>query len=147
VLPFWADAGFDGPHARFHELSTGMGSPRRCRTVRWSRRGKSMFFYSCGPARLVSRGGAARRSRDGFPHARFSYELGQAGELRISIRSDGRSVSPTRNAYAHAFVLFAIGGLHRLNGNPQLLALADRVIASMSTLPTASTAGSSTRFL
>jgi mannose/cellobiose epimerase-like protein (N-acyl-D-glucosamine 2-epimerase family) len=146
VLLFWADAGFDGQHARFHERLDWHGKPTQVPHPCDGPGAANLCFCSCGPARLVPRGGAARRSREGFPHTQFLYELGQAGELRISIRSDGPIVSPTCDANAHAFVLSAIGGLHPLNGNPQLLALADRVIASMSTLPTASTTGSSTRF-
>jgi mannose-6-phosphate isomerase len=53
---------------------------------------------------------------------------GQAS-VAFSTGSDGRIVSPTRDAYAHAFVLFALGWLHLLNGDRRLLSLADQVIA------------------
>ncbi len=47
----------------------------------------------------------------------------------FSINGDGAVVSPARDAYAHAFILFALAWLHRLNGDPQLILRADETIA------------------
>ena len=49
---------------------------------------------------------------------RFAFAIGPAG---------GR-VSQVRDAYAHAFILFAIASLYRLNGDPALLDIADRTL-------------------
>jgi mannose-6-phosphate isomerase len=43
----------------------------------------------------------------------------------FSADADGRTVSFARDAYTHAFILFAIAWLYRLNGDPRLLKIAD----------------------
>jgi mannose-6-phosphate isomerase len=59
----------------------------------------------------------------------FSSEEGDESSFAFSIDpASGSVVSSTRDAYAHAFVLFSIAALYRLNREPQLLTLADRTI-------------------
>lgn len=47
----------------------------------------------------------------------------------FSVDSHGSIVSDVRDAYAHAFVLFAIAWLYRLNGERHLLTIAEKTIA------------------
>lgn len=58
----------------------------------------------------------------------YCTRSGRQASFAFSIGSDGRIVSPTRDTYAHAFVLFALGWLYRLDGDRQLLFLADQII-------------------
>jgi mannose-6-phosphate isomerase len=53
------------------------------------------------------------------------------GEASFAFSIDGRGglVSDARDAYTHAFVLFAIAWLHRVTGDATLLTLADRTDA------------------
>ena len=51
------------------------------------------------------------------------------GSFAFSVDSHGSIVSDVRDAYAHAFVLFAIAWLYRLNGERHLLTIAEKTIA------------------
>ena len=57
----------------------------------------------------------------------FCESDAREASFAFSIDARGGVVSETRDAYAHAFVLFAIAWLHRLNGDAGLLVLADKV--------------------
>lgn len=47
----------------------------------------------------------------------------------FSVNAEGRIVAEMRDAYTHAFVLFALAALHRLTGDRRLVAIADDTIA------------------
>jgi len=60
----------------------------------------------------------------------FGSDDGTRASVAFSIDpATGKTLSPIRDAYAHAFLLFSIAALYRLNGDARLLALADRTIA------------------
>ena len=73
-----------------------------------------------------------------------------AGEASFAFSIDGRGgiVSDVRDAYTHAFVLFAIAWLHRVTGDVTLLTLADahRCVRQDAPRSMRSTAACSTRF-
>lgn len=60
----------------------------------------------------------------------FASDGGDRTSFAFSIDpASGAVLSSLRDAYAHAFLLFSIAALYRLNGDRELLKLADRVIA------------------
>jgi mannose-6-phosphate isomerase len=59
----------------------------------------------------------------------FGDVSAREASFAFSIDARGRIASAARDAYAHAFVLFAVSWLHRLNGDPKLLELADKTNA------------------
>lgn len=129
ALPFWAEAGFDREHARFRERLDWCGRavevPHRAMV---QARQIYVFAHAAQLGWFIEGGRLAEAAivsllRD------FCARSGGQASLAFSIGTDGRIVAPIRDAYAHAFVLFALGWLHRLNGDRKLLSLADEVTA------------------
>jgi len=59
----------------------------------------------------------------------FCEETHDRASFAFSIDpADGAVLSPVRDAYAHAFVLFSIAALYRLNGERRLIDLADKIV-------------------
>jgi mannose/cellobiose epimerase-like protein (N-acyl-D-glucosamine 2-epimerase family) len=129
ALPLWATAGFDGKHGRFCERLDLAGRPIETVPQRAMVQGRQIYVFAHAAhlgwfpegARLAD---IAMRSllRD------FSKDSGAAGGFAFSIGTDGRIVSGTRDAYAHAFVLFALAWLYRVTSDPKLLKIADETI-------------------
>ena len=129
ALPVWAERGFDADAGRFRERldRTGNSIPLPHRAMVQARQ---IFVF-------------AHAAEQGWAHdgARLA-ETAMASLLRDFAEEDGdetsfafsidpvtrRIVSPVRDAYAHAFVLFSIAALYRLNADEQLLEVADRTI-------------------
>ncbi len=59
---------------------------------------------------------------------KFCDESGPANGFAFSVSAENRPVSTVRDAYAHAFVLFALAWLYRLNGDRRLIDCADQTI-------------------
>jgi mannose/cellobiose epimerase-like protein (N-acyl-D-glucosamine 2-epimerase family) len=59
----------------------------------------------------------------------FAKQSSYEASFAYSIDRRGAVVSDVRDAYTHAFVLFAIAWLHRVNGDANLLDVADRTDA------------------
>ncbi len=131
ALPFWSEAGFDRVGERFRERLDWSGRPLDV-PHRAMLQARQIFAFSHA-ARLgwFAEGGdlaeMAMRSllRD------FCVRSGSTASFVFSIEQNGAVSSTIRDAYAHAFVLFATAHLYRLNGDRRLLDLADQVIAYM----------------
>ena len=133
ALPFWSTAGFDDAAGRFHERLDATGAPR---AVPYRAMVQARQIYVFAHAALLgwsdTGGTLAERAMAGLRRD-FLDDAGDRASVAFSIDRDGRVVSAVRDAYAHAFVLFALAWLHRLNGDPELLALADRVTRFLET--------------
>lgn len=129
ALPLWADVGFDPRHGRFRERLDWHGRPLEVpHRVMVQARQIYVFAHAAELGWFAEGGrlaevGMASLLRD------FGARSGGKASFAFSISGDGRIHSPIRDAYAHAFVLLALGWLHRLNRDPQLLAVADQVVA------------------
>jgi D,D-heptose 1,7-bisphosphate phosphatase len=129
ALPFWADDGFDAQNARFRERLDWYGGavevPHRAmvqaRQIYVFSHAAELGWFLGGES--LAEAAMASLLRD------FCMRSGRQASFAFSVGTDGRIVSPVRDAYAHAFVLFALGWLHRLNGDRKLLSLADEVTA------------------
>jgi mannose-6-phosphate isomerase len=129
ALPTWSDIGFDGTAGRFRERLDRAGSPLavphramvQARQIYVFSHAYQLGWFPDG-ARLAEQA-MASLLRD------FASISGQEASFAFSIDGRGGVVSATRDAYTHAFVLFASAWLYRANGDPSLLELADRTDA------------------
>ncbi|MDO6413655.1 AGE family epimerase/isomerase [Sphingomonas sp. BIUV-7] len=129
ALPLWADDGFDRQRNRFRERLDWGGKPvdvphRSMVQARqiyvFAHAAKLGWFPDGGPLAEAAMSSLIRtfgRDSDGTTFFLFSAD------------ENGSIVSDVRDAYAHAFVLFAIASLYQLNNDPRLLDLADRIVS------------------
>jgi mannose/cellobiose epimerase-like protein (N-acyl-D-glucosamine 2-epimerase family) len=129
ALPLWAYDGFDRQRSRFRERLDWDGGPLNVphRSMVQARQiyvfahaAKLGWFIEGGPLAEAAMASLVRTyARDGDGSTFFLF----------SADENGRIVSDMRDAYAHAFVLFAIASLYQLNGDQSLLDLADRIVS------------------
>jgi len=129
ALPAWAAQGVDQRAERFHERLDPAGMPMAV-PHRAMVQARQIFVFAHAAelgwalegAELAERG-MASLLRD------FATDAGDETSFAFAIDpASGRVCAAQRDAYAHAFILFALAALHRLNGDPKLLDVADRVI-------------------
>lgn len=130
ALPLWATMGFDTANDRFVERldrdARPLPVPHRAmvqaRQIYVYAHAAELGWFPAGAGLAEAAMASLRRD--------FCDEGADAASIAFSIDpGTGRIVSPTRDAYAHAFMLFALAHLYRLNGDPSLLRLADRLTA------------------
>ena len=129
ALPVWAERGFDRANGRFHERLDSAGQPIGV-PHRAMVQARQIFVFAHAAAEGWSNDGGAlaeaamaRLLRD------FAAEDGDQTFFTFAIDpASGLVVDDRRDAYAHAFILFALAALYRLNGDAGLLAIADRTI-------------------
>jgi mannose-6-phosphate isomerase len=130
ALPTWATAGFDLAAGRFRERLDRAGAPVDV-PHRAMVQARQIYVY----AHAYHLGWFADGGRLAeVAMASLLRDFGDVSEREASFAfsidpASGRAVSATRDAYAHAFVLFALAWLHRVNGDPALLRLADKINA------------------
>jgi mannose/cellobiose epimerase-like protein (N-acyl-D-glucosamine 2-epimerase family) len=132
ALPFWAEAGFDRAAGRFHERLDAS-----CKPVAMAHRSmvqaRQIYVFAHAAQLGWHDGGAlAEQAMAALIRDYCVQDAGRAS-FAFSIHPDGRVASDIRDAYAHAFALFALAWVYRLNGDTALLALADRVIRFIDT--------------
>jgi mannose-6-phosphate isomerase len=129
ALPVWASAGFDHAAGRFRERLDATGAPVDLpHRAMVQARQIYVFAHACHLGWFAEGGALAERAMASLVRD-FGVLSEHEASVAFSIDRAGRVVDDTRDAYAHAFVLFALAWLHRLNGDPALLRLAERVDA------------------
>ncbi len=126
ALPFWADAGVDRVHGGFHEALDLHGRPAGVDFRRLRVTCRQIYVYAHSATLGFSAGlPAARR---GFEYLVSKAWLGgDKGWARLlTPRGDVSDGAP--DLYDHAFVLFALGWLHRAGGDPEPIAWAHRTL-------------------
>lgn len=128
ALPLWASQGFDRSNGRFVERLDRSGRPLtvphramvQARQVYVFAHAAELSWYAPGAALAEAAMASLRRDfcDDGTKVASVAFSIDPAS---------GERVSQTRDSYTHAFVLFATAHLYRLNGDPSLLAFAERI--------------------
>ena len=129
ALPVWAERGFDAEVGRFRERLDPAGHPIAI-PHRSMVQARQIYVYAhAAELGWMPRGGdmadraMATLLRDfceeGTDTASFAFSIDPAG---------GGIISPVRDAYAHAFVLFSLAALYRVTGALRLLDVADKTI-------------------
>lgn len=129
ALPVWSTRGFDSTAGRFRERLDANAAPLDV-PHRAMVQARQIYVYShafqlgwFAEGRALAEQAMASLLRD------FSEVSAREASFAFSIDGRGGIVSSARDAYTHAFVLFAMAWLHRVNGDPALLTLADRTDA------------------
>ena len=129
ALPTWATLGFDQRAERFHErldrTTVPIAVPHRAMV-----QARQIFVFAHAAELGWAQDSAALAERGMASLLRdFATDAGDETSFAFAIDpASGMVWAAQRDAYAHAFVLFALAALHRLNGDPNLLDIADRVI-------------------
>ena len=129
ALPLWATAGYDLSLERFHERLAPSRAPLdvphramvQARQIYVYAQAASLGWYGDGGV-LAERAMASLLRR-------YLDESPTRASIAFSTDARGAVVSAVRDAYAHAFMLFALASLHRLNGERRLLEIADKIAA------------------
>ena len=125
----WSTRGFDAAAGRFRERLDNQGAPLDV-PHRAMVQARQIYVYSHAHLLGWHDGGAALAERAMASLQRdFAHDSGGETSFTFSIDGRGRVVSDTRDAYTHAFVLFATAWLHRITGDVTLLTLAERTDA------------------
>lgn len=128
ALPTWATRGFDATAERFRERLDERGAPLDV-PHRAMVQARQIYVYS--HAHLLGWHDGAELADCAMATLERDFAHEAAGETSFAYSIDGRGgiVSDVRDAYTHAFVLFAIAWLHRITGDVTLLTLAARTDA------------------
>ena len=125
----WSTRGFDAAAGRFRERLDNQGAPLDV-PHRAMVQARQIYVYSHAHLLGWHDGGAALAERAMASLQRdFAHDSGGETSFTFSIDGRGSVVSDTRDAYTHAFVLFATAWLHRVTGDVTLLTLAERTDA------------------
>ncbi len=128
ALPLWANAGFDPKGGRFEERLTLGGLPDVDAPHRLIVQARQIYSYGLA-------------SRRGWHHGRALVDEAYTSMVRDFHRPDGRDgwvfsvdrtgavVDPTRDLYAHAFVLLGVASYVKAGGGREALAVADETLA------------------
>ncbi len=129
ALPTWATAGFDPAAGRFRERLDPSGAPLDV-PHRAMVQARQIYVYShAAHLGWFPEGGRLAEQAMRALRRDFAQVSGGEASFAFSIDGAGRTVSATRDAYAHAFVLFATAWLYRVTGDAGLLTLADQANA------------------
>ena len=129
ALPFWAESGFDRSTGRFHERLDLSGRPLAVpHRAMVQARQIYVFAHAAELGWLPTAGALAEQALtsmlrdfgDGDPAASFAFSIDPLS---------GAIISATRDAYTHAFVLFALAWLYRRTRDDALLQQVDRTFA------------------
>jgi mannose/cellobiose epimerase-like protein (N-acyl-D-glucosamine 2-epimerase family) len=129
ALPTWATLGFDTAAGRFRERLDSRGAPL---DVPHRAMVQARQIYVFANAHLLGwHDGGASLAEQAMATLRRDFAEESAGETSFAFTIDGRGgvASTARDAYTHAFVLFAIAWLYRVTGDAALLTLAERTDA------------------
>jgi mannose-6-phosphate isomerase len=129
-LPYWSTFGFDWQHRQFHERLDFSGRPLTDAPYRLMVQARQVFVFAHAAALGWYAEGASlaesalatmikRHRSDAVSRSGFTFSTTRAGAL----------VDSRRDSYTHAFVLFALAAVYRLNGDRKLLALAEETVA------------------
>jgi mannose-6-phosphate isomerase len=129
ALPVWSSRGFDATAGRFRERldrdAAPLDVPHRAMV-----QARQIYVFSHAYRLGWFSEGRALAERAMISLLRdFGDVSDREASFAFSIDGRGGIVSSARDAYTHAFVLFAMAWLHRATGDTHLLTLADRTDA------------------
>lgn len=128
ILPFWLDCGFDRGRGAFVERLDFGGRelsdvPRRAMV-----QARQVFVFAQA-ARVLHLAHAGERAEEAMENLLTRYLDGgdPSRGFAFSADSEGRQLSPVRDSYTHAFILFALAAVFRLTGSQRYLNVAERI--------------------
>lgn len=129
ALPFWAVAGFDMDSGRFEERLTLGGERIPDIPVRLIVQARQVHVYALAAQRRWHAPALPLAER-AFHSMKLDYHRrdGRDG-WASSIMRDGTVADPTRDLYAHAFVLLAVASYVEATGKSAALAIADETLS------------------
>lgn len=128
ALPFWAEHGFDAEHGRFRERLDGVGRPLPVpHRAMVQARQIFVFAHAAEQGWSDAAGGLAEIAMASLLRDFARHESDETSFAFSIDPASGAILSEGRDAYAHAFVLFSIAAMYRLNGDGALLDVADRI--------------------
>jgi len=130
-LPLWATSGFDRGARCFHERLDFRGEPIKDLPRRMMVQARQIVVYARS-SQLGWHNDSEHCALVAFETARLRYHSpdGNPG-WAFSVQPDGRIADPTRDLYAHAFVLYMLAWVYKLNSDPAVLALADATLSEI----------------
>lgn len=127
ALPYWAAQGVDGAAGGFHERLDAARRPVVKDGKRTMVQARQVYVFA--QAHLLNRLPQGRA----LAHAGRDFLLAHCrhpgGGWRFRVARDGAAMDDTRDLYSHAFVVFALAWLHRLDGDGAARTLADETMA------------------
>jgi mannose/cellobiose epimerase-like protein (N-acyl-D-glucosamine 2-epimerase family) len=127
LLPWWSAHGVDRDAGGFHERLDTNRAPVAAAGKRAMVQARqiAVFAQACLASRLPEGRALAHAGRDFLCiHCRHPD-----GGWRFRVARDGAPMDDMRDLYAHAFVLYALAWLYRLDGDAATRALADETMA------------------
>jgi mannose/cellobiose epimerase-like protein (N-acyl-D-glucosamine 2-epimerase family) len=128
ALPLWADSGFDRKGGRFEERLTLGGAPDIDAPHRLIVQARQIYSYGLADRRGWYRGRALIDEAYASMIRDFHRPDGRDGWV-FSVDRTGAVVDPTRDLYAHAFVLLGVASYVKVGGGREALAVADETLA------------------
>jgi mannose/cellobiose epimerase-like protein (N-acyl-D-glucosamine 2-epimerase family) len=131
ALPLWATAGFDDAARCFHERLQFSGEPVRNVPRRLMVQARQIVVYSRAYLADWNKHGA-ELARKAFESVCQRYHSPDENPGWIfSVQPNGQPSDNTRDLYTHAFVLYMLAWLYRLDGDSSLLSLADDTLSDI----------------
>lgn len=130
VLPFWAASGFLDRYGMYCERTDLAGRPLLDVPHRSMVQARQIFVYTHAERTGQWRGGGEKAmvALDTLLQL-YSDDGDLSRGLAFSIGLNGSTVSTVRDAYAHAFILFALASAYRLNPDPKFRNAAEAIVA------------------
>ena len=129
ALPFWATIGYDAQNDRFEEQLTTAGERMREGPIRLMVQARQIYVYSLAMRRRWYEPALPLIERAFHSMQRDYHRRDGRGGWVFSIMRDGKVADPTRDLYAHAFVLLAVASYVEATGKSDALAIADETLA------------------
>jgi mannose/cellobiose epimerase-like protein (N-acyl-D-glucosamine 2-epimerase family) len=127
VLPLWAEVGVDRHDGGFVERLTPDGRPSPDDDKRVLVQARQIYVFSHAHL-LGAPAWALEAARHGVAFLTGHYWDDDGGGWRHKVTRDGASLDRRKDAYDHAFVLFAMAWYHRASGDPTALAVVRRTL-------------------
>jgi mannose-6-phosphate isomerase len=130
ALPLWATRGFDQRNGRFHERLDLTGKPLAVPHRAMVQARQIYVFAHAASLGWFPAGGELAAQAMNTLRREFCAHDAEVSSFAFAVDpASGSVIGADRDAYTHAFILFAIAQLYRLDRDSTLLDLADRTIA------------------
>lgn len=124
LLPLWRERGVDLEHGGFHERLTLERRPAPVPFKRLVVQARQVYAFSWAAG--AGAGWARATAEHGVEILRERYWDPRHGGFFATTSREGSPLDRRKDAYAHAFAMFALAHYHRATGDREALALAAR---------------------